>query len=204
MIPDKKNSVLGSPVLVKGKTYMIKEKALVGKTYAIKCPVCGMQIETTPDKAGSVILHCPNKDSVVGFNAKVGKEQTQTDEPIPTKPAIKRGLLKNIGKLEWGGFFSKKSALLHVGTNTIGRADVDEPSEISFHDDYMSRRSITIDVEKDPNRVGYTFKLTVLRASNPVFVGSSSLLVGNSIYLNFGDVIKLGNTVLTFKENTKK
>jgi FHA domain. len=128
-------------------------------------------------------------------------KNTNSDEVKTAEPIHPKNLLKYQGKLEWGRIFYKKSACLKVGSNIIGRKDYDMPSDISFDDDYMSRRSVSIDVEKDTNRAGYKFKLTVINAANPVFVGSTQLYVGNSIYLNYGDTIKMGNTVMTFKES---
>lgn len=194
---------LGVPKLVQGKVYTIKEKAVVGKTYKVICPVCGKVIKAAPDKEGQVILHCPNKDTSIGYRAKAGKANSDNADdqgPVPTQSAHAKAL-KSAGRLEWGGFFFKKKAKLHVGTNIVGREDAESPSDISFKDEYMSRRSVAIEVQKDSNHSGYNFKLTVLNASNPVYVGSHPLLVGNSIYLNYGDVIKMGNTVLTFKED---
>ncbi len=194
---------LGVPKLVQGKVYKIKEKAVVGKTYKVICPVCGKVIKAAPDKEGQAILHCPNKDSAIAYRAIVAKANSGNADdqgPVPTQSAHAKAL-KSAGRLEWGGFFFKKKAKLHVGTNIVGREDAESPSDISFKDEYMSRRSVAIEVQKDSNHSGYNFKLTVLNASNPVYVGSHPLLVGNSIYLNYGDVIKMGNTVLTFKED---
>lgn len=208
-----KDNILGNVTLLGGKVYRIMDKAVMGKTYTIVCEKCGKSFTTTPKQLKGNIEKCPYCKAVYGYNAKKGvvkqtvktqTEEAKSDESAPDTGKIKlRNVLKYPGILEWGGLFFKKKALLHIGKNTIGRKDDREPSEISFSDEYMSRKSVEIDVEKDNNTGGYRFKLTVLRASNPVIVGSNQLMVGNSIYLNYGDTIKLGNTVITFKEGKK-
>ena len=61
----------------------------------------------------------------------------------------------------------------------------------------MSRRSILIEVAQAPK--GFTYKLTVKKCTNPVLINGKEQEVGNSIYLNYGDTILVGNTTLTFK-----
>jgi len=200
--------VLGKAELVKGKAYIIRNQAKVGETYTLICPICSDHIHTTPSKKGVTIETCSHCKATLGYNAKVVANQTveaDTDKDTDATPTEKVHLVsvKNIqkkqGRLVWG-LFGRHSASLQVGENIIGRKDELEPSDISFVDDYMSRRSISIAVEKDANRSGYTFNLKVLRAANPVVVNSNQLQVGDSIFLNYGDTIKLGDTVLTFKQ----
>lgn len=200
--------VLGKAELVKGKAYLIRNQAIVGETYTLICPICCNHIHTTPSKKGPHIETCPHCDAKLGYNAKVVTNQTtdsgknKNTEATPTE-RVNLMSVKNIqkkqGRLVWG-LFGRHSASLQVGENIIGRKDGMDPSDISFADDYMSRRSISIVVEKDANRSGYTFNLKVLRAANPVVVNSHQLQVGDCIFLNYGDTIKLGDTVLTFKE----
>ena len=47
---------------------------------------------------------------------------------------------------------------------------------------------------------GYSFKLTVVRATNPVYVNGTQYAVGESVYLNFGDKLKMGSTKLEFTQ----
>lgn len=206
--------VLGNPQLVGGKVYRISAKAIVGKTYIINCPVCANSFTVIPNKEKANFEKCPQCKAVFGFNAKMkgnnkfpnekvvsNEEDEPNNDDVKTEPSITpKNVLKHMGKLEWGSFFMKKSACLQIGLNIIGRKDGEQPSDISFNDAYMSRRSVSINVEKDTNWSGYKFKLTVMKAANPVLVGSNQLFVGNSIYLNYGDIIKMGNTVITFKE----
>lgn len=205
------DNILGNISLVGGKVYRIFDKAVIGESYSILCEKCGESFITTPKQLKANIEKCPNCKAIYGYNAKKavvkseneGKSEKDNENVQETGKIKLRNVFKYPGMLEWGNFLFKRKAVLHVGKNTIGRKDDSEPSEISFSDEYMSRRSIEIDVEKDKNLSGYRFRLTVLRASNPIIVGSSQLMVGNSIYLNYGDTIKLGNTVITFKEGKK-
>jgi len=210
----KNDNILGNATLIGGKVYRIMDKATMGKSYTIVCEKCGRQFVTTPKLLKGNIEKCPECKAIYGYNAKMvtvkpkkgEKGNGEIDDSALETETSKfnlRNVLKSPGVLEWGTFPFKKTAPLHLGANTIGRKDNKESSDISFKDEYMSRKSVVIDVEKDANRSGYRFKLTVLKASNPVIVGSNQLMVGNSIYLNYGDTIKLGNTVITFKEGKK-
>ena len=86
-----------------------------------------------------------------------------------------------------------------MGHNLVGRDDSDTPSDININDPYISRKSVNIYVMKSPEGTGHTFKLTVMKAANPVFVNSQQMHEGETIYLNYNDKIKLGHTVLTLK-----
>ena len=185
---------------IKDGLYKAMTTAVVGQTYTIVCPRCGQENNFTAEKEGAAVVRCSKCKAAFGYNA--GEKKTET-VPSQTK-VIHLGRTQNsVGKLEWRRLMMTRSASLHIGTNIIGRKDDEYPSEISFDDAYMSRQSIAIDVQPNIKGVGYTFKLTVQKAANPILVGGSQLMVGNSIYLNYGDTIKLGNTTLTFKENTK-
>ena len=197
--------VLGKPELVRGKAYIIHEKAAVGKEYFIICPVCNSQTHIKPEEKGVHIEVCAKCKAQLGYNASLSvksenKEETEERVTEINRVLSHKGNAGNGGRLVWG-ILGLHSENLSVGKNIIGRNDKDTPSDISIDDAYMSRRSISIDVEK--NLSSYTFKLTVLKAANPVVVNSHELHVGNSIYLNYGDTIKLGNTVLTFKKAKK-
>lgn len=59
-------------------------------------------------------------------------------------------------------------------------------------DPFASSQSLRIDA------VGGQYRLTVVRASNPVLVGQQQVQAGGSAYLNKGDTITLGHTTFTF------
>lgn len=195
--------ILGVAQLVRGNAYIVHEKAIVGECYTIVCPKCNKQLLLHPDKKGAHIEVCSNCKAQIGYNSKIVVSKEEGTDDLHTE--INRMLLNKdhagkSGRLVWG-FLGRHSANLSVGENIVGRKDTKFPSDISIDDAYISRRSISIDVEE---KLGaYSFKLTVLKAANPIMVNSNELHVGNSIYLNYGDTIKLGNTVLTFKKAKK-
>ena len=126
------------------------------------------------------------------------QQPTEPEHKVTEKVRIHRGKQVN-GKLVWGGIFSRKTYVLKEGVNYIGRADDEEPSDVSIKDACASRRSVKIEVF--PGNRGNSFKLTVENATNPVLVNRQVQQVGSSFFLNYGDTIVLGNTTLTFKES---
>ncbi len=94
-------------------------------------------------------------------------------------------------------YLLNKDFPLREGRNIIGREDASAPSDISIKGDKtMSRRSVQIDMNTTEN--GYTFKLTVIKAVNPVIHNGSVLMNGESVSLNFGDTIVMGTTKFRF------
>ncbi len=93
-----------------------------------------------------------------------------------------------------------KNYHLNEGKNVIGRHDESEMSDISIkNDSAMSRRSVEIEVRRTDK--GYLFKLTVLKATNPVLHNNSPLMAGESVSLNFGDSIVIGKTKFRFDKD---
>lgn len=98
------------------------------------------------------------------------------------------------------GSIGKKVFPLLPGKNTVGRADASYPSTISIEGDkYMSRRSIEIEVTLQESK-GYLYKMTILNAANPVLHNNQPLMVGETVYLNYGDRIRLGRTTFNFEK----
>lgn len=83
---------------------------------------------------------------------------------------------------------------LKSGTVTIGRKDDKESSDISIDDVTASRRSVKIEITKGKQSGGYIFKLTVLKTTNAVYVNHNAMYTNDSVYLNLGDIIKIGKT----------
>ena len=65
----------------------------------------------------------------------------------------------------------------------------------------MSRRSVQVEVVCTER--GYTFRLTVLNATNPVLHNDRQLKPGESVSLNFGDSITMGKTRFRFEKEKK-
>ena len=103
-----------------------------------------------------------------------------------------RGMLRQLRPL-WKSIDHQ----LHEGSNIIGRKDPAQPCDIMIDKDpSMSRRSVAITVSY--TQKGYTFRLKVLNATNPVMHRGLPLTVGEEVYLNFGDELVLGKTKFRF------
>ena len=86
---------------------------------------------------------------------------------------------------------------LSPGSCVIGRYDEDEVSDIAIkNDSTVSRRSVKIEVNYTSS--GNTFKLTVLKSTNPVLLNGNALAKGEAVSLNFGDIITMGKTRFRF------
>ena len=196
--------------------YAFAQRVPIGALCKIVCPECSFCLVEKTSKIGNYKWVCPHCNTIVGFvvvnpeQVEEQKEQPNQDasieEPVGSKEEspkphtkkIDNENLCNLGELAWGGFFSRKHYPLRVGSIYIGRKDDGEPSDLQLEDSYVSRRSALLEVLSSDK--GFLFKLTVKHASNPVYVNSSEISVGNSIYLNYGDVLIFGKTKMTFKK----
>ncbi len=176
----------------------------------VKCPKCGQIIpvklnfkpvtmaptagqSTQPAPAGA-----PSQPQAAPAQPEAAKPKKGT-KVLPTYAMTSTGVIEIV---RFGGLLGKMgntSFPLHEGQNTIGRADVDLPSDIEIKNDTtVSRRSVAIEVTNKEGK-GYQFKLKVLRALNPVMHNDKPLIEGEIVYLNYGDSIRLGKTTLRFK-----
>lgn len=221
---------LGTPQKLKNyeHVYGIKRPGVIGQVYQTKCPECGGTVVIMPADTKPLKTKCIYCKAVIVSRAITREEAAQAvtrpmpmaqPKPVGTaqqpvddspKPTVKTATktvkvkmpkgLEGKAKLVWGGFFSRKKYVLHMGANTIGRQDDERPSDLMFDDEYMSRQSVRIDVQKASK--GHFYKLTVLKTANPVVVNGEELKEGESVYINYGDTIALGyNTFLTFKSD---
>lgn len=192
--------------------YIMQDKAVVGRIYQMVCPHCQKVLTIKAKEAKPFVetcTFCNTKTVVTGYVATPKQEQPQpsaansasvesmSDNGPTQKVRMHTGNIQTTGKLVWGGFLRRKNYILHEGTNYIGRNDSEIPSDVNIDDEYVSRRSILIEVARAPK--GFTYKLTVKKCTNPVLINGKELAVGNCIYLNYGDTILVGNTTLTFK-----
>lgn len=199
--------------------YAFAQHVPIGALCKIVCPECSFSLVEKTSKIGNYKWVCPHCNTIVGFvvvnpepveeqkeqpnqdasiEEPVGSKEEKEESPKPLTKKIDNENLCNLGELAWGGFFSRKHYPLRVGTIYIGRKDDGEPSDLQLEDSYVSRRSALLEVLSSDK--GFLFKLTVKHASNPVYVNSSEISVGNSIYLNYGDVLIFGKTKMTFKK----
>lgn len=199
--------------------YKITKQAVVGQLYKVPCPnpECDFSVIRKPTKTGWHKSVCPKCGSTVYYEvidestkqgagkantATTGQQNAETSGDASTIMIDPRKRQTSLGQLTWGRF-PKQHYALHLGINTIGRKDPELPSDVQINDKYASRRSASIHVTHDDIK-GYLFKFTVDKATNPVYVDSTEVKVGESIYLSYGQIIKLGNTALTFKKIEKK
>ena len=131
------------------------------------------------------------------------KGRVQFTARKPTETIVKSELIQRFrGKLillrrGW----MNKDYKLKEGRNLVGRYDESRVSDIAIKGDpSMSRQSVEIYVDHQDK--GYSFKLTVRNAANPVLHNNKELAVGDSISLNFGDSLILGKTKFRFDKDS--
>lgn len=187
-VPDEKTTLDNSakrPIDL-GDDFYIKQ------SYTLTCPHCNeTQFAISQETAGAGLAICPSCKGRVQFTTRK-----------PTETIIKSELIQRFrGKLILlrRGWINKDYKL-RDGKNVVGRYDEVKVSDIAIKgDDSMSRQSIEIYV--DHHDKGYTFKLSVKNAANPVVHNNKALAVGDSISLNFGDSIILGKTKFRFDKD---
>lgn len=158
------------------------------------------KFKTTDD--GVKTCNCPHCNGVIEITVKGGKIVAVERKPTPY---IHHSELLSKGKLtlvRFKGIFGKiaqKSYPLHLGQNTIGRYDENLRCDIEIHNDtYASRRSVVIEVID--KSTGFLYRMSVLKAANPVMHNNKPLIAGEVVYLNYGDSIQLGNTMFNFEK----
>lgn len=163
-----------------------------GENYTVKCPHCGkMEFGFTTEKPGHRVVACPRCKGPIGIDVRKPTVNVCDSELIQ----MFRGKLILLRK----GWLNK-TFHLDEGITTVGRHDESAMSDISIKGDpSISRRSIEIKTERTVK--GYTFKLTVRKATNPVLHNSNPLMSGESVSLNFGDTLTLGKTKLRFEKD---
>lgn len=191
--------------------YEIKGLLNLNQCYSFLCPSpdCSKVISFIPKESGPRKLRCKWCSTIVRYragnsesngehavdNQKKSGSGTET-EPISLEPKSSEAYMV------WGMLNHHKAPLVNDMT-VIGRFDNDNTSDIMIKDKYMSARSLEIKKEISANG-GILFKATVLRASNPVLIQQRDYPEKSSIYLNDGDIIRMGMTTLTFKLKKNK
>lgn len=162
---------------------------LVNEPYKFKCPHCGIQeIGLNSQKPGPKLFTCPYCEGKIELDVREKTKVVVVDETN----ALIKGKLVLLRK----GWLNKNYPL-GIGVHTVGREDKSEKSDISIkNDNTVSRRSIKIEVNASSK--GFTYKMTVLKATNPVLHNNTPLSTGESIFLNFGDTLLLGKTKFRF------
>lgn len=170
---------------------------------ARKCISCGVTLKFKSSLQGAFKVTCPkcHTEQVIklgnGTEPSQTKRDTKENVPVKTRVANRKTLSSAAQLIQLRRFRSNITHTLKEGENLIGRADLQQVSDITIDsDDSISRRSAVIEVLKSDGR--YLFKFKVLKASNPVYHNNKPLTVGESVYLNYGDKIVLGKTHFLF------
>lgn len=171
----------------------LKEDFICDELYKFMCPHCGKQeLGLKTSKPGHKEFACPLCKGKI--TAEV-RQKTHVVDVDGDSIQLTKGKLTLLRK----GWLNKDYPL-GLGTHIIGRYDPSEMSDISIkNDSSMSRRSIKIEVVQTPK--GFAFKLTVLRAKNPVLHNNAPLECGETVSLNFGDSLVLGRTKFRFDKD---
>ncbi|MDO4181591.1 MAG: FHA domain-containing protein [Bacteroidales bacterium] len=184
----------------------------------ITCPYCKQVFAIKkPEKSGNYRIVCPNpnckKDIRLKLVAHPIQMQGQGSAPVQPENEPKDTAQTPPTKIKMGEEFRLhkarliqqrkfKSNIVHQlseGRNLIGRKDDVNSSDISIEgDNTISRQSVEIIMERTEK--GYLFKLNVLRAKNPVYLNKAQLTEGEGMYLDYGDIIRLGKTSFIFEE----
>lgn len=191
---------------------------MAGQLVDITCRKCGAKRRITlPAKPGRYSVPCPNEECREPMIFVVQPKEIKMGQGTPSgtpaadsarndgskvatmmvKPGKRCGEIVHHELVIRNLMRRNRHFRLHEGSNTVGRADADKPSDISIDTDRtMSRRSVDILMDVTPE--GAVFKLKVLGATNPVLHNGQPLSVGDEIYLTSGDTVKLGSTVFHF------
>lgn len=211
--------LLDKVVPYKDGTFVLKTLVGVAQPAAFLCKNCGKPVVFKLPQPGLMGVKCRQCGTLTYVKAKAPVQQAAPSDkkPAPAKPAEQskqqeetpqktKVVDKNKGNrspgiLTWGNIFRRKKFPLNEGTYVIGRKDSVNHSDVELNDAEVSRRSVVIEVTRKED--GYYFKLTVKKALNPVLHNNRPLAVSESIYLNYGDSIQLGRTVINFSKLDK-
>lgn len=196
----------------------------------MKCPKCGNKLRLdVPQSKEAVKIICPyckhkysiifksgakqNGNKVNGIPAnykdlinKVKKPaQSDKSQEIPgTILAGQGGVIGTVVPRTTSATLTVRKQrydLVGAGAWTIGRPSKERPSNIEIPgDDTISRCCATI-IGK-PLNGGISYSLSVNTSKNPIYINGIALNNGEDRELKSGDTIRMGNTKMTFTENT--
>lgn len=174
--------------------YVVNEMAEIGKTYSFICPQCHTHFIAKTQTDDVQKIKCPDCETYICYSTR-GKAGI----PLRMRTQVISSSISSTpsGMLVWNENAQLRNYALKTGSVVIGRRDNTEPSDISINDATASRQSVRIDVTKGEQTGRHIFKLTVMRTTNAVYVNHNALYAKSSIYLNYGDTIKVGETMFT-------
>lgn len=175
------------------------------------CPECHSTSPVyMPDVSGNYMLTCAHCQRQITVYLKGKKEPFPLQNPgaaldnaqsptvpvaeaQPTQPATTL-IPKKSARLVCIAGPCNESFEIKPGITTIGRYDVVSPSDISIKGDrYMSRRSVSLEAAYN-DVTGFSFRMKVIKTTNPVMLNGQTINQGETAYLNFGDIISLGES----------
>lgn len=179
----------------------IPGKYYANKQYQLECPHCGKgNISFNTDKTGTLNVSCPVCKGPWAITVK----QPPVETVIVGKPGS--GMTEIVSVVSSGPTarlvqrhrFGKKEEWPLTKTHMIiGRADALSHSDIEINDPYISRQSVELVIGSGPS--GNTYRLSLLKSTNPVLVNNKPLSRDLPVYLDFGDTIQLGKTLLVLE-----
>lgn len=170
----------------------VKVRKKKDETVYVKDVNKGCEAETGEGKKKTVYAKDKHKTSRSVYN------DMDDDDEEELKPKKRHRLREHIylTHITWFGLKNQRFQL-YEGTTTIGRYDEDDISDIMIRgDETMSRKSAAIIIEEEDGVFDY--KLKVLNATNKVKVNDQRVKEGTEVYLDFGDIIMLGNSKFKF------
>jgi hypothetical protein len=139
----------------------------------------------------SVCDKCGQEYSIIIQSGEIYKVIMKT--PLPPSP------IKSVKmKLVLGRFLGRKEYELSKGTHYVGRLDSANNSDLAIKDKFASSKSLRIDVNENGGSLVY--RMTVERAMNPVYHNNRELMVGDIVYLTYGDTLRLGKTLVKIEK----
>ena len=194
----REHPLLGAPrQLFEGENiFVVYERAELDKIYTFICPRCHHAFLASTNDSNVKKIKCPECETYICFSTS-GREPASAirlTRVFPTDSTLRRNPSVDI---IWNDGGNLQKFALKPGTITIGRKDDKSPSDIAIDDMTASRRSVKIEIAKGELSGGYIFKLTVLRTTNAVYVNHNAMYTNDSVYLNLGDIIKIGQTSFT-------
>ena len=168
----------------------------------IKCPTCGtlLSVKSAGDEPEATVT-CPSCKATlrVKFNRQ---QQDATPAPPRRQPGDEGETVIGKSIAAKASFFLKvagQSYQLSDGLNTIGRqaSSSDATIQIATIDHKMSRHHAKIEVLRYPTGV-VRVKISNWQNRNPTWVNGVELSNDETLILNNGCRLKMGNTNMTF------
>lgn len=165
------------------------------KSRKITCPKCGAMIEVgNPNLVAVRDINCPNPNCKALLHVNFDDGETILADKKSRKDVA--GMI----------VYNSQKLPLQEGKNTIGRKDSKNTASIGIEtsDKAMSRLHCQIEVVKLKNGKVKPI-LNDLRDENkigtkPIIINDESLTVFDKIVLDDGDYIKLGDTVVRYRQ----